>query len=239
MAIAIPEDFDFTDPDLLEQRVPLDELAVLRKTTDLFFNKVPRGKTGFDDDGFWVVTKHADVKEISRNHELFSANRNGVIVRFGEEVGADELEVMKQTMLVNQDPPDHTKLRTIVSRGFTPRAIASLKDGLQERAERIVAEAAKKGDGDFVVDIASELPLQAIADLMGVPQEDRHKLFDWSNKMMAYDYPELAGDGAEVAAELVAYAMGIADDRRKCPADDIVSKLINADIDGHGLTDDE
>lgn len=239
MSIVVPEGFDFADPDLLEKRLPLEEFAALRKTSKLFWNEQPRGKTGFDDDGFWVVSRHADVKEISRNHELFSAHANGVIVRFNENVTEDDVAIQKETMLVNQDPPDHTKLRQIVSRGFTPRAINSLRDALQSRAERVVAEAKAKGTGDFVSEVAAELPLQAIAELMGVPQEDRHKLFDWSNKMMAYDDPELAGDGKEVAAELIAYAMGIADERRKCPAQDIVSKLVHADLDGRGLSDDE
>lgn len=239
MSIVVPEGFDFSDPDILEQRVPLEELAGLRKTAKLYWNSQERGTTGFDDDGFWVVSRHADVKEISRNHELFSTHANGVIIRFNENISYDDVDIQKQTMLINQDPPEHTKLRSIVSRGFTPRAINSLKEALHERAERVVAEAKSKGTGDFVSEVAAELPLQAIAELMGVPQEDRHKLFDWSNKMMAYDDPEVAGDGKEVAAEMVGYAMGIADERRRCPADDIVSKLVHADMDGRGLNDDE
>src|SRR5690606_26892872 len=106
-----------------------------------WWNAQPRGRTGFDDDGFWVISKHAHIKEISRDHELFSSNANGAIIRFNESLGAEELDVQRQNLLLHMDPPQHTKLRQIVSRGFTPRVIGRLRDALQERAERIVAEA--------------------------------------------------------------------------------------------------
>ena len=101
---------------------------------------------------------------------------------------------MQRLIMLNMDPPQHTKLRGIVSRGFTPRAIGSLREALTARAERIVATALAEGTGDFVTDVACELPLQAIAELLGVPQEDRDKIFDWSNEMIGYDDPEYADD---------------------------------------------
>ncbi len=110
---------------------------------------------------------------------------------------------------------------------------------LTERAARIVATAMSEGSGDFVTDVASELPLQAIAELIGVPQEDRKKIFDWSNMMIGYDDPDFGADGQAAAAELVGYAMLMAEDRRQCPRDDIVTKLVNAQIDGGELTSDE
>jgi len=142
--------------------------------------------------------------------------------------------------LIHHDPPDHTKLRQIISRGFTPRSIGALHEKLVERADTIIDEAIAKGEGDFVFDVAAELPLQAIADLLGVPQEDRRKLFDWSNQMLAYDDPEYNADPATAAAEILGYSMALAEERKQNPTDDIISKLVNADVDGHGqLTDDE
>jgi cholest-4-en-3-one 26-monooxygenase len=141
--------------------------------------------------------------------------------------------------MLNIDPPQHTKLRGIVSRGFTPRAINNLRSALSARAERIVADAIASGSGDFVTDVAAELPLQAIAELVGVPQDDRRKVFDWSNDMVGYDDPEYVGDPAAAAAELVGYAMVMAEDRRQCPRDDIVTKLVNAQVDGGELSSDE
>jgi len=142
-------------------------------------------------------------------------------------------------MLVNQDPPDHTKLRQIISRGFTPRSINAHKEVLIERANKIVDEALERGEGDFVYEVAAELPLQAIAELLGVPMEDRGKLFDWSNQMLAYDDPEYNADPATAAAEILGYAMMLAADRKANPQDDIITKLVTAGEDGEGLTDDE
>jgi cholest-4-en-3-one 26-monooxygenase len=110
---------------------------------------------------------------------------------------------------------------------------------LTERAEQIVRIAVESGSGDFVADVACELPLQAIADLIGVPQEDRKKIFEWSNMMIGYDDPEFGDAAALAAAELVGYAMTMAEDRKQCPRDDIVTKLVNAEIDGDHLSSDE
>ncbi|MFS2291531.1 MAG: cytochrome P450 [Actinomadura sp.] len=236
----VPAGFDFSDPDLLAERVPLAEFALLRRTGRPWWNAQPRGRTGFGDDGFWVISKHAHVKEVSRDHELFSSNANGAIIRFNESLSPEELDVQRRNLLLHMDPPQHTRLRQIVSRGFTPRVIGRLRDALRERAERIVAEARRRGGGgDFVTEIAAELPLQAIAELMGVPQEDRRRLFDWSNQMLGYDDPDYDADPACAAAEIIGYAMELADRRRACPAHDIVTKLVQADVDGRGLTDDE
>ena len=121
-----------------------------------------------------------------------------------------------------------------------PRAIKALMTTCSAAPEPIVAEAVAKGEGNFVEDVAAELPLQAIADLLGVPQDDRGKLFDWSNQMMAYDDPEVEGDEVVAFTEILGYSMALADQRRKDPKDDIVTKLVTADVDGRGgLTDDE
>jgi cholest-4-en-3-one 26-monooxygenase len=110
---------------------------------------------------------------------------------------------------------------------------------MEDRAQQIVADAVRRGKGDFVTEVAAELPLQAIADLLGVPQEDRAKLFDWSNQMLANEDPDYQGVPDLAAAEILGYAMTMAAARREEPKDDIVTKLINADKDGRGLTDDE
>ncbi|MGH3256661.1 MAG: cytochrome P450 [Streptosporangiaceae bacterium] len=139
------------------------------------------------------------------------------------------------------DPPEHTKLRGLVSRGFTPRTIGSLRQALAERAQRIVAAALESGTGDFVADIASELPLQAISELLGAPQEDRDKIFSWSNRMMGFDEagPDDVDDQMVAATEMLGYSLAMAQERRACPRHDIVTKLISAEVDGSQLSDDE
>jgi cholest-4-en-3-one 26-monooxygenase len=234
----IPPGFDFTDPDLYARRVPTEEFAELRRTAPVWWNAQRRGASGFDDEGYWVVTKHADVMEASRNSGVFSSWENTAIIRHKEGITRDEIEIQRLIML-NIDPPHHTKVRGIVCRGFTPRSISNLRPALTARAEQIVQGALATGTGDFVTDVACELPLQAIAELIGVPQEDRRKIFNWSNQMVGYDDPDFGDAGIIAAAELIGYAMGMAEERKARPRDDIVTKLINAELEGEALTADE
>ncbi|MFD7444509.1 cytochrome P450 [Streptomyces sp. NPDC059909] len=241
---ALPEGFDATDPDLLQSRIPFPEFAQLRQTAPVWWCPQPRGVAGFDDEGYWVVTRHADVKYVSTHPEVYSSYENTAVIRFNEHISRDQIEVQRLIML-NMDPPEHTRVRGIVQRGFTPRAIRGLEAALRDRARKIVAEAkgsaAADGSFDFVTKIAVELPLQAIAELIGIPQQDRARIFDWSNKMVAYDDPEYAITeeiGAEAAMELIGYSMNMAADRKQCPAKDIVSQLVAAEGEGN-LSSDE
>ncbi|MEV0298699.1 cytochrome P450 [Nocardia sp. NPDC050710] len=236
---SIPAGFDFTDPDLLATRLPIEEFAELRKTAPVWWCAQSGRASGFDDGGYWVVSKLADIKEISKNPEIFSSHENTAIIRFNEETTREQIDMLGDMLMLNQDPPQHTKTRRIISKGFTPRAVESLRAALTERAARIVHDAKKSGRGDFVEQVACELPLQAIAELIGVPQDDRKKLFDWTNQMISYDDPEFDGNHHVATAEVMGYAWNMAEDRRKCPADDIVTQLINADINGEQLGSDE
>jgi cholest-4-en-3-one 26-monooxygenase len=234
----IPAGFDFTDPVLYEQRLPVEELAELRRTAPVWWNKQQRGSSGFDDEGYWVVTRHADIVAVSRDSETFSTWENTALPRFSPDITRDRIEMQRFVML-NIDPPQHTKLRSIVSRGFTPRAINNLRDTLSERARQIVQTAVDGGTGDFVTDVACELPLQAIAELLGISQEDRGKIFQWSNQMVGYDDPEYDVDPLDAAYELLGYSMALAQERSECPMDDIVTKLVHAEVDGGHLSSDE
>ncbi|WP_420749164.1 cytochrome P450 [Rhodococcus sp. O3] len=234
----IPEDIDFTDPDLYEGRMPFEEFAELRRTAPVWWNKKSPDKGGFHDEGFWVVSRHEEVREVSRRSDVFSNWENTAIPRFADDMERANIELQRHVLL-NKDAPEHTKLRKLVARGFTPRAINALREDLERRARTIVEAAAKEGNGDFVTQIAAELPLQAIADLIGVPQEDRTKIFEWSNQMTGYDDPENTADPAMASMEVLGYAYQMAAARKECPADDIVTKLIEADIDGDELSPEE
>ena len=234
---SIPEGFDTTDPDLVQGGVPVEVLAQLRSQSPVWWNAQPSGY-GFDDGGLWLVTRHADVREVSTKSDVYSSWQNGAIVRFAEGMTREMVE-MQRIMMINVDPPDHTKLRRIVNRGFTPRAIRMIEDALAQRAQRIASAAAEGTSGDFVTEVACELPLQAIAELLGVAQEDRGKIFEWSNQMIAYDDPEYEIDPAIASAELINYAMALGQARTEQPRDDIVTKLVTAELDERGLTPDE
>ncbi|KZM68784.1 steroid C27-monooxygenase [Nocardia terpenica] len=234
----LPEGFDVTDPELWARRVPMEEFAELRRAAPIWWNAKSPEVGGFHDEGFWVVSKHADVKEVSRRSDVFSNFENTAIPRFNDDIKRENIE-MQRFVLLNKDAPEHTKLRKLISKGFTPRAVNGLRAELSARARSIVEAAAASGSGDFVTQVACELPLQAIAELIGVPQDDRMKVFRWSNEMTGYDDPEIDVDPLASAMEILGYAYQMAEGRKASPADDIVTELVNADVDGEALTSDE
>jgi cholest-4-en-3-one 26-monooxygenase len=234
----LPEGFDVTDPALWAQRVPVEELAELRRSAPIWWNPQSPDVSGYHDEGFWVVSKHADVKEVSRRSDVFSNYENTAIPRFNDDITREAIE-LQRFVLLNQDAPQHTRMRKLISKGFTPRAVNGLRAELSARAKSIVEAAAASGAGDFVTQVACELPLQAIAELIGVPQEDRMKVFQWSNDMTGYDDPESTADPVTASMEILGYAYQMAEARKGCPASDIVTELVNADIDGESLTSGE
>jgi cholest-4-en-3-one 26-monooxygenase len=187
--------------------------------------------------GFWVCTKYADVIAVERDTSTFSSAARGALLEDQQE--GTEL------MMLNQDAPQHTRLRNLVARGFTPKVIRSMEPHIREAAKTIVDRALELDDDvvDFVPNFAAELPLVVIAELLGIPYEDRHKLFDWSNKLIGNADPEYGVGGPEAAMiaslELYAYAQGLADARRERPLDDIVTTLVTAELDGEKLSDIE
>src|SRR6201993_4960351 len=235
----ISADFDFLDPDVNLVGLPVTELAELRESEPIHWVDVPAGTGGFGDKGYWLVTKHKDVKEVSLRSDVFSSWQNGAIPVWPPEMTRETVDLQRSVML-NMDAPHHTRLRKIISRGFTPRAIGRLEEELAQRAQNIAKTAAAEGSGDFVEQVSCELPLQAIAGLLGVHQDDRDKLFRWSNEMTGGTDPEFADvDPAQSSMELIMYAMAMAAERNENPTDDIVTTLIEADLDGEKLSDDE
>ncbi len=221
-------DVDIYDPDNYVADVPHEMFTTLRREAPVYAHPHPDG--GF----FWAVTRHEDIVTVNRDAKSFSSSKGGTLL----DNHSEEQLVGERLMILNMDPPDHTRLRKIVNKAFTPRTIRMLIDTLRERAQRIVAEVSERGECDFVTDIACELPLQAIADIMGVPQEDRHLVFDWSNRLIGFNDPEFrdqsspAEEAGEAAAELYAYSEALAEAKRKAPADDIVTTLLTAEVDG-------
>src|SRR5512139_2771237 len=234
----IPADFDFLDPDINLAGLPVEELAELRKSEPIHWVDVPGGTGGFGDKGYWLVTKHADVKEVSKRNDVFGSSPDGAIPTWPQGMTREAIDLQK-AVLLNMDAPQHTRLRKIISRGFTPRAVGRLEEELRSRAQKIAETAAAEGSGDFVEQVSCELPLQAIAELLGVPQDDRMELFRWSNEMTGNDDPEYADIDPKLSStELIMYAMKMAEEKAKNPGDDIVTTLINADIEGEKLSDD-
>ena len=192
-----------------------------------------------DGPGFWSVTKHADLQTVNRDTTTYSS-QVGSTQRI--DPAADSAFDTRGVLLLDSDPPIHTRYRRLVNKGFTPRMIGMLEQHLRYRAELIVDEVIEAGECEFVTDLAAELPLQAIAEIMGVPQEDRRLMFEWSNTMIGnqdpeYQDPDNPDKPMQAAAEIFAYANNLASLRRDDPRDDIVTTLLNAEIEGEQLSE--
>jgi cholest-4-en-3-one 26-monooxygenase len=146
------------------------------------------------------VWSNEQKESISRNGDLWSTNRKGAVMRMPDGTTAEQLDLTK-ALLINHDAPEHTRLRKIVSRLFTPRAVATLEQKLAVAAREIVRAAAEEESGNFVDDVAMSLPLLAIADLLGVPKADRERLFHWTNSIMNTDDLDFETDYAAANAE--------------------------------------
>ena len=223
-----PVRIDFNDLDVFAQGVPHEMFAWLREHDPVYFQDQP------DDVGYWCLTKHADIIAASKDYKRFSSASGMHIKDMGPGT---------EHMLINQDPPRHTRLRSLVSHGFHPRMIANLEDKIREVVQEILDRVGPKGECDFVTEIAAELPLIVICELAGVPPEDRHKVFDWSNTMIGTgDDPEYS-PGMQAATkafmEVNEYAGILGELRRHEPREDLVSAIVNAEIDGDRLLDIE
>ena len=236
-------DIDLLSRDIFTERVPHEWFTHLRDHAPVYRHPEP------DGPGFWVVTLHEDVGVLTRKWEQLSSEQGGGGFVGLEEPTPEQREIQEQMngagagkMMLTIDPPEHTRYRKLVNRGFTPRTITSLEDHLREASIRIIERtmAADNGRLDFVTALASELPLEAIAEFLGVPYEDRFKLFEWSNRMIGSEDPEYQVSdelvtGAQI--EMFMYANALGADRRENPRDDIVSKLIHGEVDGERLSD--
>jgi cytochrome P450 len=194
-----------------------------------------------DSPGFWVVTSHALASEVDRDQERFSSEAGGT---FLPSLTDDSLAMFRQMML-NMDHPRHTRLRRILQPIFTPRSIERLRASIEANAADI-AGALTSGDAagevDLVTTVSAEMPLRVLADLFGMPREDRHLIYEWSNALLGADNPgaaQHAEDSMAALAGMMAYGQAMADDRRADPRDDVVSRMVTAEVDGERLTDTE
>lgn len=234
----LPQGIDFTDASFYQDGIPHELFAELRREAPVWWNAQEPGVAGFDDEGYWVVSTHELVQQVSRDDKTYSSWQNTATARYPDNIPRPYIDA-NRTLLLNKDAPEHTALRRIISRGFTPRAIGGLRNALSERADVIIDQALEAGRGNFVEQVAAELPLQAISDMVGIPQGDRHKIFDWSNIMTGRDDPAITEDPAVAVAEVLKYSNELAADRRKCPADDIATLLVQAQEQDSALTDEE
>ncbi len=222
-------DINLLDSTVFAERVPHEWFAFLRQNAPVWWQEEE------DGPGFWAVTSLADATLVNRDYEHFSSARKATYLW---EMSEDDL-AQQQLVMLNMDPPLHTRYRRLVNKGFTPRMINELHERIHVATDNIIDQVIETGSADFVTDIAAELPLVVIAELLGVPNEDRHRMFDWSNRMIGSDDPEYqtAGEAAQMASmELYAYASELFGKKRIDPHDDLMSVLTQVEIEGEQLS---
>ena len=155
------------------------------------------------------------------------------------ELGEDEV-AQQGLMMLNMDPPLHTRYRRLVNKGFTPRMVRDLEESIHRSTDAIIDQVIETGEADFVTELSAELPLQVIAELLGVPQEDRHRMFEWSNRMVGNEDPEYQAQAElalTAAMELYAYAAELFGKKRIDPHADLMSVLTTVEVEGEQLSD--
>ncbi|KZX57004.1 cytochrome [Halioglobus sp. HI00S01] len=220
------------DPDTYKDGMPYQMLSDIRKAGPVV--KMEDPLTGIP---YWVVTRIKDLDEVSKQPALFSSEKRGA---FPMEMEEASLEMQKNT-IINMDPPRHQKVRRIVRNAFTPKRVDSYEPMFRQHAKSIVDAVASRGECEFVEEVAAELPLIAILDLLGVPKEDRKQFFDWTNTMIFADDPDMATseEDAQIAAmEAIGYAMQLVEKHRQEPMDNITGALLDAELEGEPVSEE-
>lgn len=225
------DDIDLTDLDTFADGPPHHVFARLRDEAPLFWHRPTAHTPG--GEGFWCLTRHDDVAWAARRPDLFSSAGGGS--RDGGGTLIEDLPAgFAAGVLFNmQDDPRHHHIRRLVTPAVSPRRLRAVEDELAARCAEILDRALAARTCDFLVDVAAELPLQAIASLLGVPQDDRHMFMRWADATLDYDDRGLGQQSpaaAEAGAAMFAYGARLLDEKRACPAGDILSTIATADL---------
>lgn len=216
---------DVSHPDTFENGFPHALFRTLRRESPVHWHEGDYQ----GGPGYWIVSRYETIKTISRQPLLFSSAK-GTSVEDGRE---------DFVSMISMDPPAHRRYRALVSGGFTPKRIGEQEPHHREIVRRILDGVVPQGRCDFVVDVAAQLPLRVIAELLGVPQSACDDLFAWSNRMIGNQDPEYAASLAEssqAAQEMFVFANGLAEDRLAHPKDDLMSAILHGEVGGQRLS---
>jgi cholest-4-en-3-one 26-monooxygenase len=217
------DDIDIASHASYANGVPHELLTRLRHEAPVFRH---RATADFPTE-FWAILRHADVITVSRDPGTYSSAAKGCLT----VENRTDLEAAR--LLIDQDPPEHTRNRARVNKAFTPRALRTLDGHYREVAGEILDAALAKDSFDLVTEVSAELPLVAICEFLGIPRQDRHQIFTWSNTLIGQGDPEYGDDGLASAqaamAELYMYANELAAQRKIDPRDDIITTLLTAE----------
>jgi cytochrome P450 len=234
-------DIDLCDMDRFAQGVPHEWFTLLRAEAPVFWQDEP------DGPGFWSITRHDDVTWISKDPQRFSSEVGGTSL---QDLEPEHVEARKS--MLDMDPPRHHKLRALVNRRFVPRAVEAYSGHIRALFRGILDDALAKGEFDFVEDVAVELPMRVFAEILGAPQEDRLRIVDLGNRILGATDPDYAHDQATeqeryrhlpfsspASLELFEYGRTLAAARRAEPRDDVITALLQGEVDGAPLSEHE
>ncbi|MFT4822766.1 MAG: cholest-4-en-3-one 26-monooxygenase [Halioglobus sp.] len=221
------------DPETYALGMPYEALKQIRDAGPAVYMDDPI--TGVP---YWVITRQEELDFISKKPALFSSAQR---TAFPMEYDEDMVVGIHRSTIINMDPPEHQKVRRIVRNAFTPKSVESYAPKFREHAKRIVDCVASRGECEFVEEVAAELPLIAILELLGIPLEDRKKFFDWTNIMIFADDPSMSiseVEGQTASLEVIMYALEIAAQHRKEPMQNITGALLDAELDGEAISEE-
>jgi cytochrome P450 len=237
-------DIDLTDLDRWVQGVPYEWFALLRREEPVFWQDEHDGR------GFWSLTRYEDVVAATKDYETFSSARGGTSLM---DLTPEQVEA--RMSMLDADPPYHTRLRSIVNKAFTPRAISAYEERIRELVREILEQALQRDEFDYVAEVSMETPMWVLCEIMGTPPEDRRHLIALGDAMLGNTDPDLAGEytfgqtdlseyanlpfSSPAALEMFEYGHRLADERRRVPRDDITTRLLEAEVDGDRLSEHE
>ncbi len=217
------------DPELFADGPPHELFARMRAEAPVRWNLLPEG------DGFWSLTRHADVSAVSRDTDTFSSHRAGIFLDPNLVVPLD----LSRNLLLFKDPPEHTKYRKILQSAFVPNTVRQMEDAVRARVTRVIDAVIETGACDFVTDIAVPVPLGMLAELMGVPDEDIPRLYEWSEQIEAAQLSSESAAALETFGEMAAYLHEQIQRQVESGEDSLVTRLRAAEVDGERLDDSE
>ena len=240
------DDVDLADLDVWERGVPYDWLALLRRDAPLHWQPEREGR------GFWVLTRYDDVVQVSKDWETFSSELGGTSLQ-----DLTEEELAARRSMIDTDPPPHTRMRALVNKGFTPRVVRAYEDRIRQLARGILETAFQQDELDWVESVAAEIPMWVFSEIMGLPIEDRRLIIELGDKLLGNTDPEVVGEeyvaeralrdpelrklpfSSPFALDLMEYGRTLGEARRADPRDDITTKLVEAELDGSRLSEQE
>jgi cholest-4-en-3-one 26-monooxygenase len=224
---------NIVDPDIYQGEVPRELFAAMQKDAPIVWQDDP-----VYDNGYWAVTSQQHLDYISKNPAIFSSSEKSCFYPDHD----DDLLAMMRTQLICMDPPDHVKFRRVIRNAFTPKMVESYSEHFREIVKGVIDKVIDNGECEFVTDIACQLPLIAICELVGIPLEDRENFFTWTNTMIGGDDLELNVSEEEAqmaAANVYLYADKLMAMHRESPSNDLVGALLDGVVEGEHLTEDE